>query len=544
MKTLICSALIYVFSGFLNTQAQYFSWAKKASSWAYDYGTGLCIDDTGNVYVTGEFELTADFAGSGISVISKGLHDIFLAKYTSMGNLLWVRTAGGIGGDGGYDVDVDASGNIYVTGEFESTSDFSGTMITSAGDNDMFIAKYNSSGILQWVKNAGGIKSDRGRSISVNKYGDIFITGEFKHSATFDNITLTSSGEEDIYIAKYNTSGVLQWVKQAGGLGVDEGRGVATDYSGNVYCTGFFSDIASFGSNTVFSAGGQDAYIAKYDAMGNLQWVQAVGGKHDDAGRGITIDNLGKICVVGDFKNTINLGNSYFFVSSGKSDIFIASYDSNGNILWATKAGGNSNDYGAGISSDLNSNVYITGAFTNTCNFGNFSVTAIDSLDIFIAACDPSGTFQWVQQAGGTSTDLGRAIIADKWGGVYVTGLFKETFIIGNTSLVSSGNTDFFLARYFSLITSQTENYIGTVDLKIYPSISSGTFKIVTHNNTKCVSITISDMLGKVIQKNKISNLENSNYFDLSNLEEGIYLAIIENEESANSFTQKLIIQK
>ena len=172
-------------------------------------------------------------------------------------DLVWAERAGGTSADFGFGIAVDGAGNSYVTGEFQGSATFgpgetNETTLTSAGDRDIFVAKYDASGDLVWAKRAGGTSNDQGRGIAVDGSGNSFVTGSFQDPATFgpgetNETTLTSAGGSDIFVAKYDASGDLVWAKRAGGTSFESGRGIAVDGSGTSYVTGFFDVSATFG---------------------------------------------------------------------------------------------------------------------------------------------------------------------------------------------------------------------------------------------------------------------------------------------------------
>jgi hypothetical protein len=164
-------------------------------------------------------------------------------------SLQWAKQAGGGGDNGGTGIAVDNSGNSYVTGYFDGSATFGAgeanqTTLTSASANDVFVAKYNSSGALQWAKRAGGVGFDEAYGIAVDGSGNSYVTGYFDGSATFgageanQTILTAAGGSLDIFVAKYNSSGALQWAKRAGGMVDEAGYGIAVDGSGNSYVTG------------------------------------------------------------------------------------------------------------------------------------------------------------------------------------------------------------------------------------------------------------------------------------------------------------------
>jgi hypothetical protein len=336
---------------------------------------------------------------------------------------------------------------VYVTGYYQGTATFGTTIKTTAGSTDIFVAKYDSGGALQWVQSAGGTSSDGGNGIAVDGSGGVYVTGYYQGTATFGTTTKTSAGLFDIFVAKYSGSGVLQWVQSAGGTSFDFGNAIAVDGSGNVYVTGKYEATATFGTTTKTSAGIADIFVAKYNSVGvTWDWVQSAGGTSDDVGRGIAVDGSGNVYVTGWYFGTATFGTTTK-TSAGLFDIFVAKYNSSGALQWVQSAGDTSIDEGHGIAVDGSGGVYVTGNYQGTATFGATTKTSAGGSDIFVARYNSSGALQWVQSAGGTSYDYGNAIAVDGSGNVYVTGRYQGTATFGNNSLTSAGATDIFVAR-------------------------------------------------------------------------------------------------
>jgi hypothetical protein len=307
------------------------------------------VDGSGNSYVTGYFDGSATFgAGEANQTVltADGNFDIFVAKYNSSGALHWAKRAGGADFDEAYGIAVDGSGNSYVTGYFEGSATFGAgeanqTILTVVGSNDAFVAKYNSSGALQWAKRAGGTGFVDGIGIRADSSGNSYVAGTFSGSATFgagesNQTTLAFDGGFDIFVAKYNSSGALQWAKRAGGTSSDEGYGIGVDGSGNSYVTGYFDGSSTFGAGesnqtTLTAAGGGfDIFVAKYNASGALQWAKRAGGTDLELGYGIGVDGSGNSYVTGYFDGSATFGageaNQITLTSAGSYDIFIAKF--------------------------------------------------------------------------------------------------------------------------------------------------------------------------------------------------------------------------
>lgn len=459
-----------------NITAQSFEWAKRAGLYAFDLGYGVGADNAGNVYIAGKYEMKANFGGTTVGCA--GNHDIYLAKYSPTGVFQWVRTAGGSIGDYAHALAVDGAGNCYLTGEYETTTYFGSIKLTSRGNNDVFLAKYNTNGSLVWVRNiGGGTNNDRGLGISLSGE-NVYVTGRFLGKAYFGSSTQISSGGIDIFIAKYTTAGVFQWSRRAGGSGDDEGHAISNDPSGNIYVTGYFNGTASFSGSSVTSKGGTDVFIAKYNPSGTLLWVKKTGGTANDVGNAIKVDKSGRVFVTGGFRYTSYFGSIPLTASGGNSDIFIAYYDANGNAVWAKKAGAGDNDTGRAIAVDSNSNIFITGNCGKKAVFGSQTIYGADVAELYFASYSVSGNFRWVLKAGGVVDasdpdrfiEMGLSICTDPAGNVFASGAYRSASSFGSTTLQPwSTHTEVFLTK-IRQGSSMTENGNENINAKISPS--------------------------------------------------------------------------
>jgi hypothetical protein len=363
-------------------------------------------------------------------------------------NIIEAASAGGPGDDSGTTIAVDAPGNMYVAGGYSGTASFDAITKTSLGLDDIFVAKYNKNGILQWVQAAGGAGKDSVHAIAVDGGGNVYITGFYNGSATFNTTTITSLGGTDIFLAKYDASGAFQWAKSAGGTGSDVGSGIAIDGSNNIYVVGSYAGSATFGTHNKTSAGLSDIFLAKYDTNGTAVWVESAGGTNDDYGQAIALDASGKIHITGHFKGSADFGSINKIANASYFDIFVAKYDPTG-LNWtdAQSAGGTNHDYSQSIAVDVSGNVYVTGNFQGTFTFGAGSSVAY-SPDMFVIKFNSTGTPQWIQSAGGNYFDTGRGIAVDKSGNIFVTGFYS----LGGTSSgfikISLGLNDSFIVSY------------------------------------------------------------------------------------------------
>ena len=245
------------------TSAGAFFWTSQAGGSMDANCRGLAINTSNEVFVTGFFQGTASF-GPSTFTSNNGSKDIFGALLGSSGQFLWAFKVGGPENDGAYEATVDAFNDFYFTGNFKNTAVFGPYILNSFGDDDVFVAKVNSSGFFIWAHNAGGTNEDKGYALSIDNTGSLFVTGSFEGTADFDSQTIISAGDRDVFMASYNSAGSLNLIERAGGPGFDRGYGIVKRY-GLAYVTGVFEQTADFGSNIITSQGSSDLFVFKFD---------------------------------------------------------------------------------------------------------------------------------------------------------------------------------------------------------------------------------------------------------------------------------------
>ncbi len=393
------------------------AWAKRAGGPGGAEGYGITTLSDDSTVITGIFWDPTTF-GPGelnetILTPPNFSYDIFIARYNPNGTLSWAKRSGGLNTDFGFGIATLSDDSTVVTGLFEGSATFgpdeiNQTVLTSSGDADIFIARYNPDGTLAWVKRAGGVELDRGNAITTLSDNSIVVTGWFEGTATFgqgeiNQTVLTSEGDMDIFIARYNPDGTLAWVNHAGGPNLDRGDGITTLSDNSTIVTGWFFGAATFGSgepnHTILTtAGGLDIFVSRYNPNGTLAWAKSAGGLGTDYGQGIKTLSDNSIVVTGDFSDSATFGsgeiNQTVLTSVGLEDIFIARYNPNGTLAWAKSAGGSAFDEGFGITTLSDNSSVVTGFFSETATFGEWEanetiLTSAGNWDIFIARFEP-----------------------------------------------------------------------------------------------------------------------------------------------------------
>jgi len=360
-------------------------------------------------------------------------------------NFNWVKSMGGTDSEYAVSMEMDASGNIYITGEYKGTVDFDPGFgvanLTSVGQDDIFVCKYNASGNFVWAKSFGGIQHDEAGSIALDAAGNVYITGRFFDTVDFDpgvsTYNLTIPGfYGDACVCKLNNSGSLVWVKQLGNNADEIGFSINVDVAGNVYTAGIFSGTSDFdpGSGTfgLTSINGFNVFVSKLDVSGSFVWAKQFTGQSDVSSHSIAFDAAGNILIAGDFLGTVDFdpgsGTSNLTSVNG-ADNFVCKLDTSGSFIWAKQFGGTQWGGPVSITLDTAGNIYASGPFEGTADFNPGSaianLTSAGAYDSYISKLDASGNFIWAKQIAGSSDDFANGIATDVSGNIYVTGSFE-----------------------------------------------------------------------------------------------------------------------
>jgi len=355
-------------------------------------------------------------------------------------------TFGGTDVDQPKDVAVDGSGNVYSTGRFRGTVNFGAGNVTSAGDYDVFVTKLNSAGAHQWTTTFGSTGTDISYGVAVDGSGNVHIAGIFTGTVDFGAGNVTSAGVGDVFVTKLNAAGAHQWTTTFGGTSQDISYGVAVDGSGNVHITGIFNGTVNFGAGNVTSAGGNDGFVTKLNSSGAHQWTTTFGSTDTDNGWGVAVDGSGNVHIAGRFFGTVNFGAGNV-TSAGSYDVFVTKLDSSGAHQWTTTFGGTGNDRAYVVAVDGSGNVHVTGYFSGTVDFGAGDVTSAGSDDVFVTKLNSSGVHQWTTTFGGTGVDDSYSVAVDGDSNVYASGSFTGTVDFGAGNVTSAGSSDVFVVK-------------------------------------------------------------------------------------------------
>jgi chitodextrinase len=391
--------------------------------------------------------------------LPNGTHSFFSRAFDAAGNsnnsttvsvtinnatiVPWVKGLGGAGSDSARSVAVDGSGNSVMAGYFSGTADFGGGNLTSAGGFDIVIAKYSAAGNHIWSKRFGGTGDETVNRIALDSNGNVLVVGYFTGTADFGGGSVSGTGGRDMFIAKYSATGAYVWAKTFGGsTGTDDvAYGVATDASGNVIVTGYFSGQIDFGTGPLWSAfGGLDTFLVKFTSAGVASWAENFTNTGDDQGRSVAVDSAGNIVLTGYYMGSIDFGGGSL-VSLGGSDVFVAKFSPAGAHLWSHTYGSIYADFSYSVAVDTAGNIFLSGSFFGTAdiNFGGGALPRNGSTATFLVKLSSAGAHVWSKSFTGTGDNSpGGGVTTDASGNVLISGGFYSTISLGGSVMNST----------------------------------------------------------------------------------------------------------
>lgn len=521
----------------LQSESQNYNWAKQAGGNDADEAYCVAYDNAGNSYITGTFSGTATFQTTVLT--SAGGTDMFLAKYDASGNLVWVQQAGSTGNQGGHMVATDPAGDVYVTGEFENTITFGASLLTSSGMADIFLVKYNSAGSVQWTFQGGSTGTEEANGLKTDPTGNIYMTGNFESVLYFGANNIISIGSTDVFVAKFSTFGGLLWLVRAGSVLQDDSRGIAVDNNGNVCIAGWFQQVASFGTYTLNAIGSmKEIFIAGLNTSGTFAWAAKAGGTDDDGAYEADADAAGNFYVAGNFKGIVTFGSIIMSSNNSSDDVFVAMVSPAGVFNWVAAAGGAGSDKAYSLSYSSTGKIFCTGSYEGSATFGTFTLNSNGDKDIFITSINTGGGFLWAWSAGGAGYDRGYSIKSNAAGSVWVTGRFEQNVSFGSTLLTAAGMNDIFLTRIETVVSVPEYENDNTINVFPNPVQEYCELRIDNLELNEKLDITFTDSKGSVVLHDQsiINNQQPIIKIEVSSFSTGIYFLKVTGSNGTSFF--------
>src|SRR6476661_1187 len=472
-------------------------------------GQHIAVGADGSQYITGSFGV--DMTLGGRTLTGGG---IFVAKRDAAGTVLWLNHLQP-DNNGEYEsyVAVDAAGHVYVTGYFTTRLELGSTVLTSPG-TDAYLAKYDAQGALQWVRQ-GGAGDIYAQGIALDAAGNVVIAGDYATAVDFGGSALSGGG---LFMYKVSPAGAVLQASQVSNNAPAVANDLALDAAGNAYLTGTFSGSVTMGSTTLSSAGGDDIFLCKLDAAGNLLWAQSAGGTDDDGAQSVAVDASGN-AVIGGFAD-------YTFSGAGESSSFyVARYSPQGTAVWSRKVTPSVDaSYNVGgVAYDGRGGFYVTGAFRGMATFGSTALSAGTEDNLFVARYDGQGTAIWAGQAtnsSSTSASIGFDLAADASGNIFVTGAMVGTVQLGALP-ATTGGIDAFVAKLSAGAVLATRSATATLALDAYPNPASGSTTLALPAGGGHLVLT--DALGRTVREQALPTVAGPCPVALTGLAPGFY---------------------
>lgn len=414
----------------------------------------MVVDSSGAIITVGSFQGTHDFDPTeGVderTSFSANDSDVFITKLTGDGDYLWTRTLGGVEGDAGKGVTLDADGVIYIGGAFEGTVDFdTGKGVderTAVGGFDAFVLSLAPNGeYLDTIVFATGPDTGSAGDIDRDAYGNIFVVGFFWGPTDFDPTEGVDErdGVADIFVTRINADGSYGWTHTIGGPAFDSGTGVAVDPDGNVLITGTFRGLVDFdpteGVDQHATSVVDSAFVSKYAPDGTYLWTRSFQAKPTQS-RDIAVDANGAVALSVSFTNIVDLdpttGTDYFMSRGETSDRAVTKLNADGTYAWTRVAGGEGTVGAYNLAFDANGDVLLTGLFRETIDFD--PTEGVDERftpreegnDAYIWRLTSDGDYIHTRTISGVLAD-GRRIAIDDDGAVILSGSFIPELPLG-----------------------------------------------------------------------------------------------------------------
>jgi len=298
---------------------------------------------------------------------------------------------------------------------------------------------------LQWVQNLGSGSYDHVSGIVWDGREHVYVAGYFSGTIAGQS----SNGSSDGFVAKYHSDGTLLWLRSFGGLGEDRVHQISFDSSARrVLLTGYFTGKMYFGSDSLNTAQEEDLLLLAIDENGNWQWGRGFGTSGIQSGTTVAVDKEHRICLSGYFEDTLQ-ADTVQLVCRGQRNAFFLQLDSAGHCNWGYRMGGLRYDEGLNIVFDAENNIYLSGYYRDTADFGPFAARSVFTYDCFLVSLNAAGDWRWLRSFGGGYVDNCPALAyMPKTGNILVGGWFFNDISFGSTTLLSAGEEESYFAVF------------------------------------------------------------------------------------------------
>jgi hypothetical protein len=440
------------------------TWSQSFGDPQLDLAQWVAVGPSDRLLNMGVFRGDIDLGGSVLT--STGAYDVYVAKFDTDGNHLWSLNFGGVGDDAAYVASFDPSGNVLVTGYTNGGIDFGEGPLPHGGGGDVFLVKFDPNGNHLWSQSFGGAYNQTGNAIAADADGDVIVLGSFQGTIDFGCGAHTSRSSYSVFLVKFDPDGNCVWSHSYGDDNRQAPTALTIDAWGNILATGYYQGTLDFGGEPMTATYPEDVFLVKLAPDGTHVWSRQFGGPGDQQTRhgSVTTDPAGNVILTGANAGTTDYGGGPR-QSSGSNDVVVVKLDTDGNHIWSRQFGDGDNQIGYGVALDCAANVIVSGLFRGSIDFGGGPLISNGSKDIFIAKFDGDGNHLASYGYGSTagSEEGAFSVAANDDGDVFLAAAIEGNVDFGGTPLPYAGGIDAAIVKFHS------ENCVVDVAVDVKP---------------------------------------------------------------------------
>jgi hypothetical protein len=575
-RTITLQPLILVFFCILInlTHAQGFQWVSTGGGQSLEIGTDVAIDASGNIYQCGYFASDTAYFGSTslINPVQAGSFNsseqAYLVKTDPTGTPLWSVQAGGNDFDNANSIALDGNGNVYMTGYFSGTADFSGTQLVGTGGKNFFIAKYNTDGTLQWANSGSGTGSyeSKGIAITADANGNVYVSGYFTDAFTITSsnngdstYTYLGSNSRNAFVARYSPDGDLVWFRRFADAGShhdgipalqvsDDGTWISMlgGHGGLLSIENMMYDTSMAHPSSLAIS----LFVAGMDSDGIPLWISGI--ENDVTSPSIPaaldMDSNGNTYITGELKRKLNFGGGTILAIDTTSpntyyDAYVAKYDAQGSLLWAKSYWDQENMEGQALAVGPDDLPYLAGTYEGQPTLGSTTLP-YGNPSLFLAKLDANGTPTWAYGESQALTGT-ESIAIPAANQVILSGDFNVWVEFGNLDPQSRGLTDSYILKYSNGGVGIEEELGAAFEVSMFPNPAQDNVRIELtpldgNQNIHSTQVMLTDLSGRMLRHTKIN--QTTAQFDLKDLPMGMYLLSLEGDWG--QATSRLVISR
>ena len=534
----------------ISTHAQTYDWGGRYGGIGEDVVRKLYVDPAGNSYTTGYFTDSADFdiTPGQQMITSNGFYDVFVQKTGPDGNLVWAKSFGSTNFEYGTGITADAMGNVYVTGVFDTDTDFDPgvgtTILSSNGQQDIFLVKFDPSGNFSWAGNVGGGGYDESTSVGVDAAGNVYLSGYFNDTADFNpgpgTLEMIGAGMNDNFVAKFTPGGQLIWARHYGSSDFEAALSMKVMDNGDQYITGFYNGTVDFDPEAgVFpmtaSFSNNAGFLLKLDSAGHFQLARNIVSTGNVISYDIDVDSSGNCYLAGNFAGTIDLdpGAGTANYSSVQYNGFVLKLNSSADFVWGKVI--ESAEAVIPYSVDVNEYGYVmtSGYMETNTDFNpdpvdvfELAISSGNAMGAFISILDDNGDFINALEFGGCNIADYHGAYTDSNNNIYISGGFETSVDINPNDQITETITamdfrDDYLFKLLPAFASLPVVKTG-LELSLFPNPATDVIVLNTDGEFLGDAFEVFDQTGRALMKGTVSS--EYTYLDVSGLSKGLYV--------------------